>query len=182
VLARNSVLTATSCATGPVYEGAHIACGVRAAPGAIERVWVEKNRNIRWAVISGEGERDMRPVGLCGSGVISAVTALVGASLVGSDGAFAPVGTHPSPRASAKTRQLEAVLVPGRGRRTGRDIVFTQQDVRAVQLGKATLRAGIEILLREQGVTQLDRIYLAGTFGSHLEPRAISSPSASCRQ
>jgi len=173
VLAREGILTATSCATGPVYEGAHIACGVRAAPGAIERIWVGEGRAIRWAAIPGEGERDKRPVGLCGSGVISAVTALVGAGLVGSDGAFAAVGSHPRLRASEKTRQLEAVLVPGMGSRTGRDIVFTQQDVRAVQLGKAALRAGIEILLREEGVKQLDRIYLAGTFGNHLEPRDI---------
>jgi uncharacterized 2Fe-2S/4Fe-4S cluster protein (DUF4445 family) len=167
------VLTATSCATGPVYEGAHIACGVRAAPGAIERVWVEEGRNIRWAAIPGEGERDKRPLGLCGSGVISTVTALAGAGLIGSDGAFAAAGSHPRLRAAAQTRQLEAVLVPGMGSRTGRDIVFTQQDVRAVQLGKAALRAGIEILLREEGVTQLDHIYLAGTFGNHLEPRDI---------
>jgi uncharacterized 2Fe-2S/4Fe-4S cluster protein (DUF4445 family) len=173
VLARNGVLTATSCATGPVYEGAHIACGVRAAPGAIERVWVGEGRSIRWAAIPGEGERDKRPVGLCGSGVISTVTALAGAGLIGSDGAFAAVGSHPRLRAAAQTRQLEAVLVPGMGSRTGRDIVFTQQDVRAVQLGKAALRAGIEILLREEGVAQLDHIYLAGTFGNHLEPRDI---------
>ena len=173
VLARDGILTATSCATGPVYEGAHIACGVRAAPGAIERVWVEDGRNLRWAAIPPEGERDKRPVGLCGSGVISTVTALAGAGLIGSDGAFAAAGTHPRIRAAAKTGQLEALLVPGMGSRTGRDIVFTQQDVRAVQLGKAALRAGIEILLREEGVTQLDRIYLAGTFGNHLEPRDI---------
>jgi uncharacterized 2Fe-2S/4Fe-4S cluster protein (DUF4445 family) len=173
VLARDGVLTATSCATGPVYEGAHIACGVRAAPGAIERVWIEEGRKIRWASIADEGERDKRPLGLCGSGVISTVTALAGAGLVGSDGAFAAAGSHPRIRASAQTRQLEALLVPGMGSRTGRDIVFTQQDVRAVQLGKAALRAGIEILLREEGVTRLDRIYLAGTFGTHLEPRDI---------
>ena len=175
VLAKNGVLTATSCATGPVYEGAHIACGVRAAPGAIERVWIEPGGAIRWAAIPGEGERDRRPVGLCGSGVISAVTALVGAGLVGIDGAFAPPESHPHPRLrrGERTRQPEAVLVPGIASRTGRDLVFTQQDVRSVQLGKAALRAGIEILLREQGVTELDRIYLAGTFGNHLEPRDI---------
>jgi len=173
VLAREGVLTATSCATGPVYEGAHIACGVRAAPGAIERVWVEDGGTLRWAAIPGEGERDRRPLGLCGSGVISTVTALLGAGLIGNDGAFAAAGSHPRIRASAQTRHLEALLVPGMGSRTGRDIVFTQQDVRAVQLGKAALRAGIEILLREEGVTQLDHIYLAGTFGNHLDPRDI---------
>jgi len=173
VLARDGVLTATSCATGPVYEGAHIACGVRAAPGAIERVWIEPGGAIRWAAIPEEGERDRRPVGLCGSGVISAVTSLVGAGLVGSDGAFAPPESHPRLRRGELTGAPEAVLVPGIATRTGRDLVFTQQDVRSVQLGKAALRAGIEILLREQGVTELDHIYLAGTFGNHLEPRDI---------
>ena len=173
VLAKDGVLTATSCATGPVYEGAHIACGVRAAPGAIERVWIEPGGVIRWAAIPEEGERDRRPVGLCGSGVISTVTALVDAGLIGSDGAFAQPGTHPRLRRGERSGQIEAVLVPGIGSRTGRDIVFTQQDVRSVQLGKAALRAGIEILLREQRVTELDHIYLAGTFGNHLEPRDI---------
>jgi len=173
VLAKDGVLTATSCATGPVYEGAHIACGVRAAPGAIERVWIEPGGAIRWAAIPEEGERDRRPVGLCGSGVISTVAALVGAGLVGIDGAFAPPESHPRLRRGERTRQPEAVLVPASASRTGRDLVFTQQDVRSVQLGKAALRAGIEILLREQGVTELDRIYLAGTFGNHLEPRDI---------
>ncbi len=173
VLAKDGVLTATSCATGPVYEGAHIACGVRAAPGAIERVWIEAGGAIRWAAIPPDGERDRRPVGLCGSGVISTVTALVGAGLVGIDGAFAQLGTHPRLRRSAINGQMEVVLVPAMGSRTGRDIVFTQQDVRSVQLGKAALRAGIEILLREQDVKELDHIFLAGTFGNHLEPRDI---------
>ena len=173
VLAKNGVLTATSCATGPVYEGAHIACGMRAGPGAIERVWVEPGGAIRWASIPEEGERDRRPVGLCGSGVISAVSALLGAGLLGSDGAFAPAQTHPRLRRGERTQQPEVVLVPAITSRTGRDLVFTQQDVRSVQLGKAALRAGIEMLLREQGVSELDHIYLAGTFGNHLEPRDI---------
>ena len=173
VLAKDGVLTATSCATGPVYEGAHIACGVRAGPGAIERVWVEPGGAIRWAAIPEKSERDRRPFGLCGSGVISAVTALVGAGLLGSDGAFAQLSSHPRLRKGAGTGQMEALLVPGIGSRTGRDIVFTQQDVRSVQLGKAALRAGIEMLLRDQEVKVLDHIYLAGTFGNHLEPRDI---------
>jgi uncharacterized 2Fe-2S/4Fe-4S cluster protein (DUF4445 family) len=192
VLAKDGMLTATSCATGPVYEGAHIRCGVRAAPGAIERVWFDSAGALRWAAIPAESERDRRPVGLCGSGVISTVTALVGAGLVRPDGGFllpdvrcepppeggsAPEGRQGSNRnrvrRDAATGVAEALLVKDVATRTGRDIVFTQQDVRSVQLGKAALRAGIEILLREQGVRELDRIYLAGTFGNHLEPRDI---------
>ena len=174
VLAHNGRLAATSCATGPVYEGAHIRCGMRAAPGAIERVWINPAGKVRCAAIPGEvGSTDRRPIGLCGSGVISAVSAGVRAGLIGRDGAFAVAATHPQLRANGQGRSDEWVLIGAAYSRTGRDIVLTQQDVRAVQLGKSALRAGIEILLAEHGVTQLDRIYLAGTFGNHLEPEDI---------
>ena len=174
VLAHHGELVATSCATGPVYEGAHIRCGMRAVGGAIERVWVDAKGKIRCAAIKdGEGRSDPRPVGLCGSGVISSVAALVGAGLVGEDGGLAPPGSHPALRGAAHGRAEEVQLVAGMYSRTGRDIVLTQQDVRAVQLGKSALRAGIEILLAESGVKRLDRIYLAGTFGNHLEPDDI---------
>ena len=174
VLAHGSRLYATSCATGPVYEGAHIRCGVRAAPGAVERIWVDSGRKIRWATIPEDGKRnDRRPIGLCGSGVISGVASMVGARLIGADGALAASGTHPQLRANGDGRSDELVIVGAPYSRTGRDIVLTQQDVRAVQLGKSALRAGIEILLAESGVSRLDRIYLAGTFGNHLDPTDI---------
>jgi uncharacterized 2Fe-2S/4Fe-4S cluster protein (DUF4445 family) len=176
VLAHGGRLTATSCATGPVYEGAHIRCGVRAAPGALERVWVEPGGKIRWAAIPDDtGGTDRRPIGLCGSGVISCVAAGVGAGLIGVDGALAPVESHRQLRAGPSGRSGELVLVAAPFSRTGRDIVLTQQDVRAVQLGKSALRSGIEILLAEGGVTKVDRIHLAGTFGNHLDPVDILS-------
>ncbi|MCC6197403.1 MAG: DUF4445 domain-containing protein [Burkholderiales bacterium] len=174
VLAHDGELFATSCATGPVYEGAHIRCGVRAVPGAIERVWVDAGARIRCAAIpQSEGKGDPRPVGLCGSGVISSVAAFVGSGLVAEDGGLAEAPRHPALRGDANGRAKEAVLVAGPYTRTGRDIVLTQQDVRSVQLGKSALRAGIEILLAERGIKTLDRIHLAGTFGNHLEPEDI---------
>lgn len=173
VLAKDGVLTATSCATGPVYEGAHIRCGVRAAPGAIERIWVDEAGALRWAAIPPQGERDKRPIGLCGSGVIAAVSALAGAGWLAPDGAFVTDAGHAQVRIDPESGQPEALVVEGKKTRTGRDIVFTQQDVRSVQLGKAALRAGIEILLREQGVRTLDSILLAGTFGNHLAPHDV---------
>ncbi len=174
VLAHDGELIATSCATGPVYEGAHIRCGVRAVPGAIERVWVDPGGRIRCAAIKeADGKGDPRPVGLCGSGVISSVAAFVGSGLVAEDGGLAAPDRHAGLRGNAHGRAQEIVLVTGAFSRTGRDIVLTQQDVRSVQLGKSALRAGIEILLAEHHVTGLDRIYLAGTFGNHLEPEDI---------
>jgi len=174
VLAKNGKLTATSCATGPVYEGAHIRCGVRASPGAIERVWVDPNGTLRWSAIPHHDRHgDTRPIGLCGSGVISGVAALVGAGILRSDGAF--TSGHPAVRTEAGTQMSEIVLVPAHASRTQRDIVITQADVRNVQLGKAALRAGIETLLHEQQIEQVDRIYLAGAFGNHLDPADILS-------
>lgn len=175
VLAHHGALAATSCATGPVYEGAHIRCGMRAAPGAIEKVWVRPDRAVRWAAIgeASQDSADKRPIGLCGSGVISAVCAGVRAGLIARDGALAPPETHPQLRANGEGRSDEWVLVRGAYSRTGRDIVLTQHDVRAVQLGKSALRAGIEILLAEHGVERLDHVYLAGTFGNHLQPEDI---------
>ena len=174
VLSRDGELTATSCATGPVYEGAHIRCGGRAAPGAIERVWVEKGGRIRWSAIrASDGSGDPRPVGLCGSGVISSVAAFVGAGLLEPDGALAPPERNPHVRLGDNGRAAEVLLVAPPFSRTNRDIVLTQKDVRNVQLGKSALRAGIEILLAECGVERLDRVLLAGTFGNHLEPDDI---------
>jgi uncharacterized 2Fe-2S/4Fe-4S cluster protein (DUF4445 family) len=174
VLAHDGELFATSCATGPVYEGAHIRCGVRAVPGAIERVWIDAGGRIRCAAIpQSEGKGDPRPVGLCGSGVISSVAALVAGGLVADDGGLAAPERHAALRGNANDRAKEVVLVAGPYSRTGRDIVLTQQDVRSVQLGKSALRAGIEILLAERGVKAPDRIHLAGTFGNHLEPEDI---------
>ncbi len=174
VLAHDGELVATSCATGPVYEGAHIRCGVRAVPGAIERVWVDASGKIKSAAIKeADGQGDPRPVGLCGSGVISSVAAFVASGLVAEDGALAEPDRHPRLRGNAHGRAQEIVLATAPFSRTGRDIVLTQQDVRSVQLGKSALRAGIEILLAERGVTGIDRIHLAGTFGNHLEPEDI---------
>lgn len=173
VLANNGRLTAVSCATGPVYEGAHIQCGVRAAPGAIEKVWIDEARVVRTAIITDPHLRGQpRPVGLCGSGVISAVSTLIEAGILGTDGRFV-TGSHPQLRPQANGHGQEMLLAPAKRSATGRDIVLTQTDVRGVQLGKAALRAGTEILLEESGVAELDRIYLAGTFGNHLDPNDI---------
>ncbi len=171
VLAQNGMLTATSCATGPVYEGAHIRCGMRAAPGAIERVWADAGGALRWSTIPHHDHRPADPIGICGSGVISGVAALVTAGILRPDGGFAR--EHQAVRSDADTKAAELVLVPAAESQTHRDIVITQADVRNVQLGKAALRAGIEILLRERQVARVDRIYLAGAFGNHLNPADI---------
>ncbi len=177
VLSNNGDLSATSCATGPAFEGAQIECGMLAAPGAIEKVRMDKDTGeILCQVIGSHDKRvSEKPAGLCGSGVISAVAALVSAGIVTESGAFDLDASHPGLRKKAISGMHEMVLVPAPDSRTGRDIVITQNDIRAVQLGKAALVAGVEILMKEAGVSRLDKIFLAGTFGNYLDPDDLVS-------
>lgn len=169
VLAQDGVLTATSCATGPAFEGAQIHCGMRASPGAIEWVSLDKaTGEFSFQVVGGAGQR---AAGLCGSGIISAVSKLRAAGIIQANGAFNRDIRHPSFRSAGACKMPEVVLVPASQSETGREIVLQQDDIRALQLGKAALRAGAEILMKQAGVVQLDRIFLAGAFGSNLDPR-----------
>ncbi len=176
VLAHEGNLTATSCATGPVFEGAQIQCGMRASPGAIDSVWqTDSNGPLTCHVITdgAEGAAPQRPAGICGSGVISIAAALTRSGVIKPDGAFDLDCGHPSLRTDSRSGHAEFVVVPARESHTNSDIVFTQNDVRSVQLGKAALRAGIDILLKDAGIKHLDRLFLAGTFGSYLDPREL---------
>ncbi|HUY02991.1 MAG TPA: ASKHA domain-containing protein [Rhodocyclaceae bacterium] len=142
-----------SCPSGPALEGGHISCGMRAAEGAIERVSLVDGR-IAVAVIG-----DQEPVGLCGSGVLDALATLHRAGIVDHRGRIA--GEHPDVLETAAKRV--AVLAPG--------VHFTQDDVRAVQLAKAAIRAGVEMLLTKAGLQEreLERFIIAGAFGAYLD-------------
>ena len=146
-------ITTVSCPSGPALEGGHIEAGMRAAEGAIERVRVENGR-LEIQVIG----KDAEPVGLCGSGVLDALAAMVELGLVNRHGR---IGTgHAAIRADGDHR--EVMLAPG--------VAFTQHDVRAVQLAKAAIRAGIDCLLREAGLGEdaIERMVIAGAFGAYI--------------
>lgn len=168
LLVKGGRIWATSCATGPAFEGAQISSGVVAGPGAVERV--ELDRETDGLSCFAIGGPKNRPLGLCGSGVISAVSALLDAGVLARSGAIV---RGERPRLVVQTGAdavEEVVLVAAPESGTGRDVVLTQKDIRAVQLGKAALRAGIEILMKEAGVPKLERVLLAGAFGSHIDP------------
>jgi len=177
VLSRDGNLSATSCATGPAFEGAQIECGMLAGPGAIEKVWIDKDTGaIRFQVIGSHDQHvSEKPAGLCGSGVMSAVATFVSAGIIKRNGAFNLDTSHPELRKNARSGMQEIVIAPASHSRTGRDIVITQNDIRAVQMGKAALVAGVELLMKEVGVSHLDKIFLAGTFGNHLDPDDLVS-------
>ncbi len=142
-----------SCPSGPALEGGHISCGMRAAEGAIERVTLVDGR-IAVTVIG-----DQEPVGLCGSGVLDALATLHRAGIVDDRGRIA--SGHPDVLETAGKRV--AVLAPG--------VHFTQDDVRAVQLAKAAIRAGVELLLEAAGLREgvIERFIIAGAFGAYID-------------
>jgi len=149
---RGDILSA-SCPSGPALEGGHISCGMRAAEGAIERVTVADGR-LKIGMI---GNR--QPVGLCGSGVIDVMAALRQIGILDDGGRI--VGTHAD--IAEVDGKRAAVLAPG--------VSFTQHDVRAVQLAKAAIRTGIELLLRDRGLADADieRVVIAGAFGAYID-------------
>ena len=146
-------IISASCPSGPALEGGHISCGMRAAEGAIERVTVQSGR----LKIETIGNR--QPAGLCGSGVIDTLAALRQAGILDDGGRIA--GAHPDIAEVEGARV--AVLTP--------DVTFNQHDVRAVQLAKAAIRTGIDLLLRERGLAEDDiaLVVIAGAFGSYID-------------
>lgn len=166
-----------SSPTGPAFEGAQITHGQRAAPGAIERVRVDPvTFEPRWKVIGhpewiAPGETTVRATGICGSGIIEAVAELFLAGVINADGLFSEAAAALSPRVQYVGRTAVYVLADAEQSSTGQPITVTQSDVRAIQLGKAALYAGVKLLLQERGVSAVDRIVLAGAFGSYIDPR-----------
>ncbi len=175
---RERVLSASS-PTGPAFEGAQIEHGQRAATGAIERVRVQQATgqpsykvigDERWSHDLAEGE-SLSATGICGSGIIEVIAELYLAGLVDASGQFVAAAVENNPHVRARGKTAEYVLVPGTHTANGQDIVVTQQDIRAIQLAKGALYAGIKLLMAHMGVQRVDRVKLAGAFGSYIDPK-----------
>ena len=175
-------LLCASSPTGPAFEGAQITHGQRAAPGAIERVRINPaslEPHVRVigheAWIEGSAPEvlppEARATGICGSGIIEAVAELFLAGVLRPDGRFDESAAERSPRVRFAGRSGEYVLVNAEQSATGAPIVVTQSDVRAIQLAKAALYAGVKLLMARHGTTSVDRIVLAGAFGSYIDPQ-----------
>lgn len=175
VLGNRDRLLAASSPTGPAFEGAQISGGQRAAPGAIERVRIDPNTlEPRFRVIGCElwsdqpgfeeavGEQGI--TGVCGSGIIEAIACLYLAGVILPDGSVSGAKATLSARVQATDRTFSYLLHDGEPR-----IVIEQGDIRAIQLAKAALYAGARLLMDRMGVDRVDRIRLAGAFGSHID-------------
>lgn len=165
-----SDLYATSCATGPAFEGASITCGMQAIPGAIEKVVIGDHYGLPETVViqkKGSG-KELLPIGLCGSGVISGVAELYRAGIVGPGGAFVKDSCIKSLANTSNNGRGYFISRYSKEDGTG-DVVISQKDIRSIQLGKAALITGIEFLVKEDWNRFPGKIIVAGAFGSYLD-------------
>ena len=153
-------ITSVSCASGPAFEGGHIKDGMRASRGAIERLRVT-NEGIQYQTIDGAP-----PIGICGSGVLDIMAQLYLAGVLDKGGRM--MDNHP--RVRSGENQCEFVLVSEEERDGRPAIVFTQQDVRELQLAKGAIRTGIQVLLEAKGRSEeeIKQVIIAGAFGSYI--------------
>jgi len=173
ILGNQDRLLAASSPTGPAFEGAQLSCGQRATAGAIERIRIDRETlEPRYKVIGcdawsdedGFSDNKAGVTGVCGSGIIEIVVELYLSGVIRSDGLFNPEASGRSDRIIGQGRGLAYVIKQG-----DTPLLLTQPDVRAVQLAKAALYAGIKLLMAEFGTQTVDSIRIAGAFGSHID-------------
>jgi len=175
VLGNRDRLLACSSPTGPAFEGAQISCGQRASPGAIERVRIDPASLEPcfkvigcdlWSDDPGFAQATRRTgvTGICGSGIIEALAEMFLAGVLRHDGSINGELAERTPRIQPDGATFSYLLHEG-------TVVLriTQNDVRAIQLAKAALHAGARLLMNHLGVETVDRIRLAGAFGSHID-------------
>jgi uncharacterized 2Fe-2S/4Fe-4S cluster protein (DUF4445 family) len=168
VLGNKDRLVCTSTPTGPALEGAHIEYGMRAAPGAIERVEIDDaTLEPRYKVIGEEQWNSGKVKGICGSAIIDAVAEMFRAQIIDARGRFNPKAQ--SRRIRSAENGQEYVIAWAEETSIGRDIVLTLKDIRQIQLAKAALYVAARTLLKQMNLEQPDKLILAGGFGSYID-------------
>jgi len=172
VLGNREKLISSSCATGPAFEGAHIKYGMRAAPGAIEKVQIDpETKEPRYKVIGkdqwSDELKEMGARGICGSGIIDVVAQMYVAGVILKTGRMNIELDHPRMREGEDG--WEYVLAWADETAIGQDIAIQQGDIRAVQLAKGAMYAAAKLMMRRLGIDKLDRVILAGAFGSYID-------------
>lgn len=177
VLSHGGKVAACSSPTGPAFEGAEISAGVRATPGAIERVRIDRETfqpsfkvigSDEWLSDAQADIAEKRVVGICGSGIFEVMVELASAGLVNEGGLFRP---EQAPHRFIQDGQSWKFLLLDRPENP---LYVKQTDVRAVQLAKAALSAGVQLLVDHLGCSGFDEVLLAGAFGTHLDSKYVA--------
>ncbi len=175
VLGNRHRMVAASSPTGPAFEGAQISSGQRAAPGAIERVRIDRRTldpKVKvigcdlWSTDTGFEAQiaETGITGICGSGIIEAVAEMYLAGIIDEDGVLQGLLAQTTSRVIADGRTFSYILHAADPK-----VIVTQNDIRAIQLAKAALYAGIKLLMEKLAINKVDAIRLAGAFGSHVD-------------
>ncbi|MCG6894082.1 MAG: ASKHA domain-containing protein [Desulfobacteraceae bacterium] len=178
VLGNRHKLISSSCATGPALEGAQLSYGMRAAPGAIERIEIDREtKEVNYKVIGRDAWRkysepkDMKAKGICGSGILDVLAELYSSGVITKSGVFNKKGLKDCPRfrKNPDNNQPEFVLAWAEESSIDKDIVITQKDIRQIQLAKGALYAGCKLMVKRMGLEKLDAVKIAGAFGTHVD-------------
>jgi uncharacterized 2Fe-2S/4Fe-4S cluster protein (DUF4445 family) len=176
VLGNKEKLISSSCATGPALEGAQLAFGMRAAPGAIERIQIDPaTHEVDYKVIGREAwlkyskPEEMQTKGICGSGILDVLAELYRSGVVDKSGRFSKNQKSNRFRSNPENpRQKEFVIAWANETSIGKDVVITQKDIRQIQLAKGALYTGCKLMMRRMGIDKVDTIKIAGAFGTHV--------------
>lgn len=162
VLYHRGDMWAASAPAGPAFEGGGITCGMRAASGAIDRVLLKENGELSFNILGNVQAR-----GLCGSGIIDLIGCLWQGGYIDANGTINDLGSQ---RLDIRRNQLWPEIVLDENGAV--PVVFTQDDIRQVQLAKSAIRSAIDILCNEAMINgdNIEAIFIAGAFGNYLDP------------
>ena len=176
VLGNKEKLISSSCATGPALEGAQLAYGMRAAPGAIERIKIDPETHAvdykvigRDAWLSFSKPEEMKTKGICGSGILDVLAELYTSGVIVKSGVFNKNQKSNRFRLNADTKQPEFVIAWANETSIEKDVVVTQKDVRQIQLAKGALYTGCKLMMRKMNIDKVDVVKIAGAFGTHVD-------------
>ncbi len=176
VLGDRKKLISSSCATGPALEGAQLSYGMRAAPGAIERIRIDpETHEVDYKVIGRDAWKnyskpeEMKTKGICGSGILDLLAELYTSGVIDKGGRFSKDQKSNRFRVNQSPKQKEFVIAWAEETSIGRDVVVTQKDIRQIQLAKGALYTGCKLMMRRMGVEKVESIKIAGAFGTHVD-------------
>jgi uncharacterized 2Fe-2S/4Fe-4S cluster protein (DUF4445 family) len=176
VLGNKKKLISSSCATGPALEGAQLTFGMRAAPGAIERIKIDPDSHeVDYKVIGRDTwktyskSEEMQTKGICGSGILDVFAELYRSGIILKSGKFNPNQKNSRFRKNSDNNQPEFVIAWANETTIGKDIVITQKDVRQIQLAKGALYCGCKLMMRRLGIDTVEKVKIAGAFGTHVD-------------
>lgn len=176
VLGNKEKLISSSCATGPALEGAQLKFGMRASPGAIERIKIDsETHEVDYKVIGRDAWKnyskpeEMQTKGICGSGILDVLAELYRSGVILKSGMFSPNQKSNRYREDPDNDQPEFVIAWAEETSIGNDVVITQKDIRQIQLAKGALHCGCKLMMRRMGIDKVDKVKIAGAFGTHVD-------------